>query len=512
MSIPFGHGPQSFAHSPQLAGHILGRPTYLPMRSCIKAALAEPLAADERVVFDKLAGGREPPREPVSEFVILKGRASGGTQCMAATAVYLATCREWRCDPGQIPVVLVLARDREQATVAFRFALGTLESSPVLSREIESTTANRIVLKSGVEIHIATSDYRAVRGRSIIASVCDELALWPVTADSANPDTEVLTALRPGLARFPGSMLICVSTVYAQAGALYEYDRRYFGTDNARVLVVKGGTRDFNETFPQSVIDAELERDAVAAGAEYLCIYRTDVAAFVDAPLIDSVTRSEPREIPHRTVNPDGSPRVYRGGLDISGGRSDSTAAAVAHTEGQRVVVDACRRWTAPHDPKAVAMQVAEFFKAYHLTAATGDHYGAELARSLYADAGLTLITSEHPRSDVYLRLLPLMTTGCAELPPDPTLRVELLGLERRTARNGKDSIDHRPGSTAHDDLANAVALAAVAASRLSSVPGEVVVGRSDIFETGPGESYYNSGASWADPSPFDLGGPRHRY
>jgi hypothetical protein len=36
------------------------------------------------------------------------------------------------------------------------------------------------------------------------------------------------------------------------------------------------------------------------------------------------------------------------------------------------------------------------------------------------------------------------------------------VGLERRTARGGRDSIDHAPG--AHDDLANAVAgLAAVA-------------------------------------------------
>ena len=32
----------------------------------------------------------------------------------------------------------------------------------------------------------------------------------------------------------------------------------------------------------------------------------------------------------------------------------------------------------------------------------------------------------------------------------------QLIGLERRTARGGRDSIDHAPG--AHDDLANAVA------------------------------------------------------
>jgi hypothetical protein len=41
-------------------------------------------------------------------------------------------------------------------------------------------------------------------------------------------------------------------------------------------------------------------------------------------------------------------------------------------------------------------------------------------------------------------------------------LVTQLCGLERRTARGGRDSIDHAPGE--HDDLANAVAGAAALA------------------------------------------------
>jgi hypothetical protein len=41
---------------------------------------------------------------------------------------------------------------------------------------------------------------------------------------------------------------------------------------------------------------------------------------------------------------------------------------------------------------------------------------------------------------------------------------VQLISLERRTARGGRDSIDHPPG--AHDDLINAAAGAIVTASR----------------------------------------------
>jgi hypothetical protein len=47
-----------------------------------------------------------------------------------------------------------------------------------------------------------------------------------------------------------------------------------------------------------------------------------------------------------------------------------------------------------------------------------------------------------------------MLTSGKAELLDHPRLAAQLVGLERRTARSGKDSIDHAPGQ--HDDLANA--------------------------------------------------------
>jgi hypothetical protein len=47
------------------------------------------------------------------------------------------------------------------------------------------------------------------------------------------------------------------------------------------------------------------------------------------------------------------------------------------------------------------------------------------------------------------------------------------LGLERRTSRGGRDSIDHAPGS--HDDLANAAAGAIVAAEASSTNRGPLI-------------------------------------
>jgi hypothetical protein len=51
---------------------------------------------------------------------------------------------------------------------------------------------------------------------------------------------------------------------------------------------------------------------------------------------------------------------------------------------------------------------------------------------------------------------LPAINSRRLDLLDHPRLLAQIASLERRTARGGRDSIDHAPGG--HDDLANAVA------------------------------------------------------
>jgi hypothetical protein len=57
---------------------------------------------------------------------------------------------------------------------------------------------------------------------------------------------------------------------------------------------------------------------------------------------------------------------------------------------------------------------------------------------------------------DLYRDLLPAINSRLVDLVDDARLLAQIVGLERRTARGGRDIIDHAPG--AHDDVANAVA------------------------------------------------------
>jgi hypothetical protein len=52
-------------------------------------------------------------------------------------------------------------------------------------------------------------------------------------------------------------------------------------------------------------------------------------------------------------------------------------------------------------------------------------------------------------------------------------LVAQLVGLERRTTRGGRDSIDHAPG--AHDDLANAAMGSLVLVAARSAFPSHVI-------------------------------------
>jgi hypothetical protein len=69
---------------------------------------------------------------------------------------------------------------------------------------------------------------------------------------------------------------------------------------------------------------------------------------------------------------------------------------------------------------------------------------------------------SKQVKSDLFRDLLPLLNSGRIRLPRHHRLVAQIVGLERRVSRGGKDSIGQP--SHGHDDVANAVAGAAAAA------------------------------------------------
>jgi hypothetical protein len=452
---------------PQLLGNVLAGESWLPWRVLLTAAMGEELLDDERAIFTRLTGREREPGVPVEEAAFIVGRRGGKSRAMSTLVAYIAALCEHDLAPGETGVALCIAPDQRQALITLAYASAAFEQSPILCQLIGGRTSDSLTLTNGVSIEVRAASFRRLRGPTYVAALADESAFWYSDEFSANADTEILNAVRPGLATTRGPLIVA-SSPYARRGVLFETFRRHYGPEgDPLILVARGTSREFNSSLPQSVVDRALERDHAAATAEYLGEFRSDIESFVPYETVQACVGDHTEMAPLPGLR-------YSAFVDPSGGSADSFTMAVAHRDGERVVVDAIREMRPPFSPEAVIDELATLLKTYRILRVTGDRYAGEFPRELFRKRGIAYQTADKPKSDLFRDLLPLLNSGRIVLPNIERLAQQLCGLERRTARSGKDSIDHGPGS--HDDVANSVAgVAAVLTA--DALRGEVSVG-----------------------------------
>ena len=424
----------------------------------LSALFGLPLEKGKAAIFRRQTGRQTAPRKPAREGWVIAGRRAGKSLIAALVAVFLSCFRDYRkvLGPGERATVMVIAADRRQARVVFRYITGLMERIPMLAHMVERQTRETINLKNRVTLEVHTANFRAVRGYTVAAAICDEVAFWR-SEDSANPDAEILNGLRPGMATIPGAMLLCISSPYARRGVLWDVYRQHYGHDGDPVLVWQADTRSMNPTVEKRVIVEAYEQDELAASAKYGAEFRRDIESFLALEAVEAVVVPERRELP-------ALPRQhYVAFCDPSGGSRDSMTLAIAHQEESKVVLDALRERRPPFSPEDVVKEFSEQMKAYRISKVSGDRYGGDWPLDRFKTHGIRYEAVSKPKSDLYLELLPMINSGQVELLDHPRLFAQLCRLERRTARSGRDTIDHAPG--AHDDLANAAAGALVIAT-----------------------------------------------
>jgi hypothetical protein len=427
-------------------------------RTVLKAAFALPMTKAEIAFFKTVAGDRKPPKRRVREFWVVAGRRAGKDSVASLAAAYASIFFRAGLDklrPGEKAVVQCLACDREQAKIVLGYIRAFFDSIAPLRGMVTRWTATGLELQNDVSIEVGTNSFKSVRGRAFLLSILDEVA-WYSDENSARPDISTYNAILPGCATLPGSMLIGISSPYRKGGLLYTKFKKHFGQNDDDVLVIKAPTAVLNPTIDQSIIDKAMEDDPAAARAEWLGEFRDDISGFVDADVVAACVSPGVRELPPvRGIR-------YFGFVDPSGGSADSMTLAIAHRDGDRVVIDCVRERRPPFSPQDVCWEFSAALKSYGVGNVQSDKYaGAWVVESLAA-CGIRCEQSAKPKSELYVDLLPLLNSRRIELLDYPRLVAQLCGLERRTARGGRDSIDHAPA--AHDDLANAVAGAAALA------------------------------------------------
>ena len=432
--------------------------TWRPWLIVLKALFGLPIEDPEDMkLFRDCTGLPWLPSERIREAAIIAGRRSGKSFLSSIIACFLACFHDWTpyLTAGERAWIFIVAVDREQARIIKDYISGILHSSKFLRRMIETERQEQIDLKNRVSIGIKTCSFRGIRGYTVACAILEEVAFFR-SDESANPDKEVVNALKPSLATIPESLLISISTPYSKRGILFETFRKYYGQPG-KTFVWKSESSRMNPTLDKAIIKNALEDDPAAARSEWLSEWREDVQTFLSQDAVEGVVIPGRGDLP-RLPAVDGS---YSAFLDPSGGRNDSFTAAICHSEKSgKIIIDVLRERRPPFRPSEVVSEFSDVLKAYGITSAKSDRYGGEWVSEAFKKHGITVEPAEFSAPELYVEFLPIILNGAVELPDNARLTAQLVNLERRTRTGGKDLITHFPGG--HDDLSNAVAGACV--------------------------------------------------
>lgn len=458
-----------------------------------------PLTDGERAVVVAATGRTDLPCAPFGEAFCVGGRRSGKSRVIAAVAVFEALFggHDRHLAAGERGVVLVLAQDRDGARVCFGYIAALIQGTPHLAAHVLAERAESLDLDNGLTVEVGTSDHASIRGKSIACLIADEVAFWSADA------SDVLGAARPGMATIPGAKLLAITSPWARRGAAWEAFKANHGRDGAPVLVWHAPTTTMNPSPEVAAHVAKAyEADPLSAATEYGAAFRSDVSAALPVELIEAAV--EAGVMLREPMNAPGSNQWFRyvaffdGAGAVAGG--DSLAAAVAHMERDDAILDAVLEIRPPYSHANATAQVAALLKRYRISVVTGDRYAGQWPVQEFAKHEIAYQEADQFKSDLYVASVPLFTSGRVRLLDCERLLMQLRSLERIAGRNGREKIDHPPGRSSHDDLANAACGALVIAARCAQpTDNEVTVEHSTIFD-----GYDGSGTA-GSPDPFRL-------
>ena len=242
--------------------------TWSAWHALLAALFGLPMSESDFSFYRECTGRTEPPTAQAKEAWLICGRRAGKSFVLALIATYLATFHDYRkfLTPGERGVIVIIARDRKQGSVIFSYIKALLTKVPMLRAADRARDGRSFDLAGAVSIEILTASFKAIRGRTVVACLADEIAFWP-TDDAADPDYAVLDADRPAMATIPNAdAAVRELEPYAKRGALHDAYKRHYGEDGDPILVWKAATRTMNPTVPQPVIDQAMERDRIRRG------------------------------------------------------------------------------------------------------------------------------------------------------------------------------------------------------------------------------------------------------
>lgn len=426
-----------------------------------KALFGMKLTDPELEIYRQCTGAAEQSFEKVKELWICAGRRSGKSRSAAFLSVWLALFREWskNISRGERPYIFVISPNRDQGQIIMGYVRELLDLNAMLRKQVKHEFKESIELRNGITIAIKTASWRSTRGFSALACVLEECNFFRYELESAIRDKEIYRAVMPMLSTFKDSLCISISSPASPQGLMYEKFQKNWAKPG-RVLCWRSPTLLLNPKFDKDEIEQAYKDDPEGARSEYGAEWRTGVSSLFDPEKIQEVIDVGISVRPHV---PDFE---YQAFLDMSAGKSDSSALGIAHydSEKEQAVLDVLLERRPPFRPREVAQEFSTAMENYGITSALADRFGGLWITEAFEEFGIRVEPAKMSKSDYYLNFLPIVNNGSCRLLDQERLINQLINLERRS-RSGatRDAVDVFAG---HDDLANVAAGACVLAAQ----------------------------------------------
>jgi hypothetical protein len=437
--------------------HVLNDQTLsVAQLTCLKAIYGLPLDAQERELYERATGRSDYLPIEQNEATVIVGRRGGKTSKIAAPiACYEAFCNH-RLSRGERGYVMLIAPVKYQAEIAFRYIRAYVHSSPLLRERIKNERRGELEFKHGISIVCFPCSHVTIRGVSVVCAICDEVAFWRHEETAANPEEEVLDALRPAMATFPRAKLIKISTPYRKEGILW---REYQQRAELDHLVWQLPSPEMNPTLQPAVLERAQRQSEEKFRREYLAEFTESTTSWIEGEVLDSCIVRGRRELPRVPG------AVYVSAIDPAFVRNDFALAITHLSEGGTIVLDRIERWCgtkkAPLGFELVCEQVKRVLGEYNTNSVVGDQYCAPVIRQELLKLGIyyeDFVFGSHTRAEIFGNLKHLVVQRRIELLDNPELLRQLRSLEEQKTDRGQ--VDIRPSGGTKDDLAVAAALA----------------------------------------------------
>jgi hypothetical protein len=282
------------------------------------------------------------------------------------------------------------------------------------------------------------------------------MAFWRHEETAANPEQEVIDALRPAMATLHNTKLVKISTPFRKEGILYdEFQRR----NELEHLVWQVSTEEMNPVVTKVFLDEARQRNEETFKRELLAEFTDNIVGWITGEILDPCIVRGRRELPQL-------PDVrYAAALDPASRHNDFALAVLHLTAEGMIVVDRVVRWTgsktAPLAYESVLGEIKSILDEYAINTAIGDSFYCDVISQHLMKLGIFYqiapFTSQ-TRARIFGSLKHLLVQRKIELLDDSELLHELRGL--REEKTDRGQIDIRPRRGVGDDSAVVVALA----------------------------------------------------